>query len=413
MLGIGRRSYIVSILSMLVTLLLLRPVPVQAQSPIVYGIFFYSPTCPHCHEVINNHWPGISSEFGDQLKVLFVDVTTSEGGQIMRTAINAMRIQSNAVPMLIIGSDVLIGSGEIPARAPDVIRAGISAGGIGYPPIPNIDIIFQSVLPVASLASTEVASRSLLDDPANIAALVVLVGLVVALIIIGIASWRYATQGNQHLINSINGLLGRRMAFAGVVIGIGLSASLILGSVENLTTLLISVAVLAAFVILAFYLFQTSSLGQLSSGLLPLIVVAGILVAGYLTYVELTLVEATCGVIGDCNTVQQSPYARILGIPIGIIGIVGYFVMLTLWMMKRFKKQSWIDGALFMTTVFGVSFSIYLTLLEPFVIGATCVWCLTSAVIMGILLWMTAPAGWEAMLTMLRPPPKEQHRKFV
>ncbi|HET9441615.1 MAG TPA: vitamin K epoxide reductase family protein [Longimicrobiales bacterium] len=29
----------------------------------------------------------------------------------------------------------------------------------------------------------------------------------------------------------------------------------------------------------------------------------------------------------------------------------------------------------------GVLFSLYLRLLEPFVIGATCVWCLTSAVL--------------------------------
>jgi uncharacterized membrane protein len=38
-----------------------------------------------------------------------------------------------------------------------------------------------------------------------------------------------------------------------------------------------------------------------------------------------------------------------------------------------------------------VLFSIYLTFLEPFVIGATCAWCLTSALIMTLLLWAAAP----------------------
>ena len=38
----------------------------------------------------------------------------------------------------------------------------------------------------------------------------------------------------------------------------------------------------------------------------------------------------------------------------------------------------------------GLAFSIYLTFLEPFVIGASCAWCLTSAVIMTVLLWLTA-----------------------
>lgn len=33
--------------------------------------------------------------------------------------------------------------------------------------------------------------------------------------------------------------------------------------------------------------------------------------------------------------------------------------------------------------------TIHLTFLEPFVIGATCAWCLTSAVVMTLLLWTT------------------------
>jgi len=38
--------------------------------------------------------------------------------------------------------------------------------------------------------------------------------------------------------------------------------------------------------------------------------------------------------------------------------------------------------------VFGVLFSIYLTFLEPFVIGTTCIWCLSTAVVMTLLLWV-------------------------
>jgi hypothetical protein len=40
--------------------------------------------------------------------------------------------------------------------------------------------------------------------------------------------------------------------------------------------------------------------------------------------------------------------------------------------------------------MFGVLFSIYLTFLEPFVIGAVCMWCVSSAVIMMLMLWLTA-----------------------
>ncbi len=411
MMWFGHRSRIVKIAWIFVALLIFFPLPARAQTSVVYGVFFYSPSCPHCRDVITNHWPGIQSEFGDQLKVLFIDVTQADGSQIMSTAINAMNIQSNAVPMLIIGSDVMIGSSDIPQRAPGVIRTGLNAGGVGYPPIPHIDILFQSVLPAASPTPTETLTHALLEDPANIAALIVLFGLVIGIGVIGAAAWQFVRQHNRRLLGSINGAFGCRMALIGTLVGMVLSGSLILGSFENPVTLVISIAVLSVFVYLAFYLFRTSSLGQLSSGLLPLFVVAGILVAGYLTYVELTLVEATCGVVGNCNAVQQSSYARILGVPVGIIGILGYVAILFLWTMKRFKNERRIDGVLFIVALLGVGFSIYLTILEPFVIGASCLWCLTSAVIMGILLWMTAPAGLDAMFTTSRS--KEQHRKFM
>ena len=49
-----------------------------------------------------------------------------------------------------------------------------------------------------------------------------------------------------------------------------------------------------------------------------------------------------------------------------------------------------------MTTVSGTLFSIYLTFLEPFVIGATCAWCLASAVILTLLMWLSARPGFDA-----------------
>lgn len=380
--------------------LLLFPISSQAQQPIVYGVFFYSPTCPHCHEVIENHWPGIQDEFGTQLQVLFIDVTTREGSQLMGTAIEAMHIPSNGVPMLIIGSDVLVGSLDIPQRAPDIIRAGLDSGGINSPPVPGIEGVFQS-----ALADTPSVLRGnnpvvRLDDPANLAALIVLVGLIAGLGVMGAYGWHLLTQRNRKFKNSIDGLLGRRMVLIGTLVGIGLAGSLVIGSFENLTTLLISSSVLAVFVILAVQLFRSASVGQLAGWLTPLLLVAGFLVGGYLTYIEMTLAEATCGVLGDCNAVQQSPYARILGIPVGVIGILGYLTLLALWVVKRFKNQTRLDVALFVVVLAGVGFSTYLTFLEPFVIGASCAWCLTSAVVMGILLWMTAPAGLDALYVM-------------
>lgn len=399
-----------TIIALGVLALLLLPISGQAQQSVVYGVFFYSPTCPHCQDVINNHWPAIRDEFGDQLQVLFINVMTPEGTQMMHTAREAMHITSSSVPMLIIGTDVLVGSVDIPLRAPDLIRSKLSSGGIGYPPIPGIAAVFQSVIPETTSSSTpiEIKQRPLLADPANLAALIVLLGLVTGIAVMGTIGWNLVTRPNRRLISTMNGLWGRRMAFVGTLVGIGLVGSLVLGSFQDPITLFISGSVLAFFVFLVFQLFRSSSMNQLSRWLMPLIIAAGLLVAGYLAYVEMTVVQATCGVMGDCNAVQQSSYAAILGVPVGIIGILGYLAILALWLVNQYKYQHQIDAALFTMALLGVVFSIYLTFLEPFVIGASCVWCLISAVVMGILLWITAPAGWNAIYIMRY---SEEHRK--
>jgi uncharacterized membrane protein len=124
--------------------------------------------------------------------------------------------------------------------------------------------------------------------------------------------------------------------------------------------------------------------------MIPVLCLAGFAVAGYLAYVEAARVEAVCGPIGDCNAVQQSEYARLFGvIPIGALGLAGYTALGATWLVRRSvhgRAAQQANGVLFAMALIGVLFSIYLTFLEPFVIGANCAWCLTSAVIMALLL---------------------------
>jgi len=104
---------------------------------------------------------------------------------------------------------------------------------------------------------------------------------------------------------------------------------------------------------------------------------------------------AACGPVGDCNTVQQSAYARLFGVvPMGVLGVVAYLVILTAWLTGRYaagRPALLATLALFATTFGGTLFSVYLTFLEPFVIGATCAWCLASAVIITSLFWLSTP----------------------
>jgi len=138
---------------------------------------------------------------------------------------------------------------------------------------------------------------------------------------------------------------------------------------------------------------------------IPLLALLGLGVAGYLAYVETQRVAAVCGPVGDCNTVQQSAYAWLFGlIPIGVLGLLGYVAILIAWAVTYYGHGqlaglAWL--ALLVMTLFGTLFSMYLTFLEPFVIGATCAWCLTSAIIMTALLALTATTGKRAISTLL------------
>ena len=97
--------------------------------------------------------------------------------------------------------------------------------------------------------------------------------------------------------------------------------------------------------------------------------------------------------MGNCNAVQQSPYAYVLGVlPVGLLGLVGYLLILASWIFHIKGPERWRNIAAILCwglVWFGMFFSFYLTFLEPFVIGATCAWCITSATIMMLLLLAT------------------------
>jgi len=113
-------------------------------------------------------------------------------------------------------------------------------------------------------------------------------------------------------------------------------------------------------------------------------------IAAYLSFVEVTGTPAVCGPVGDCNAVQQSVHARLFGLlPVGVLGLAGYAAMLGAWAVARAgggPMAGRARGALWGMAWVGTAFSAYLTFLEPFVIGATCAWCVSSALVMAVLL---------------------------
>jgi uncharacterized membrane protein len=143
-----------------------------------------------------------------------------------------------------------------------------------------------------------------------------------------------------------------------------------------------------------------------ASWFIPILCLVGLFVAGYLAYVETAQVAAVCGPVGDCNTVQQSEYARLFGIlPIGVMGLAGYIMILIAWLGARFGRNGIEHLAalsLLAMAFAGTLFSVYLTFLEPFVIGATCAWCLTSAVLITVLMLLSLEPGKRAYLGYIK-----------
>lgn len=130
---------------------------------------------------------------------------------------------------------------------------------------------------------------------------------------------------------------------------------------------------------------------KLPNWLIPIFSIIGFGISFYLSFIETTNTPAVCGPIGDCNKVQLSEYAKLFGlIPIGLIGMIGYLLIIFFWLLYRAQKSPKNNPyglIIWILAWFGVLFSVYLTFLEPFIIGATCAWCITSAIIITLLLW--------------------------
>ena len=114
-----------------------------------------------------------------------------------------------------------------------------------------------------------------------------------------------------------------------------------------------------------------------------ILAVCGIAVSIYLTAVHFQDSLLVCSGVSDCETVQNSKYAKLFGIPVAILGLAMYIVALVLAVV-RLAREDLTDRAtvlLFVMLFGGFLFTAYLTYLELFVIDAICQWCVFSAVI--------------------------------
>ena len=116
---------------------------------------------------------------------------------------------------------------------------------------------------------------------------------------------------------------------------------------------------------------------------------AGIFISLYLTLYKLGIIgELSCSV-GSCETVNTSRWATFLGLPVAAWGLLFYldvFGVALVGTMPRFETSAVISLILVVESAIGVAFSAWLTYLELAVIHAICIWCVTSAVIVLLIL---------------------------
>lgn len=132
----------------------------QDNPPVVHAVLFYSPTCPHCHQVLAEDIPPLLERYGEQLQVLALNTHDIEGQKLYQAAIRYFAIppSRHGVPTLIVGTTVWVGSREIPDRFPAMVNQGLAEGGIEWPALPGLDRRVQTRI--------QTGNKTVANDPA-------------------------------------------------------------------------------------------------------------------------------------------------------------------------------------------------------------------------------------------------------
>lgn len=507
----GSRSKVSAVLSLVLGLGILFPAPAQGQAeePVVHAVLFYSPTCPHCHDLINNHLIPLQEQYGRRLVILAFDVTQGWANEIYWGMLRFYEIpqESWVVPIVVVKDEVLIGGDKIPSRLAQIIEEGLAGDGVDLPNLPPLltflegegmldprypdrRIVVQepaqaqeaaeegglvaeppppagdsapemdTLPPAADTSAMEpravsqdtlrsapdtqaVAPEAALPDtepvgPPTGAVPAATVGAgdsadspVPERVETAVSSPASSSDSSSPTEGGAEEeRAGERPSDsvppgASPAVpppGAGAPAARRDPSAARPTDLAAAVQEMESMTMMGRFnrdrggnsLSVLVLVGMLVSLILrgwppriqartwpgwvvPVLVVVGAGVAAYLSFIEVTQSEAACGPVGDCNTVNQSEYATLFGfLPVGVLGLVGYASILVFWGFGRLTSRAGkerADLALWGLALAGTLFSVYLTFLEPFVIGATCLWCLSSAVIMTLLLWATSPSA--------------------
>ncbi len=94
----------------------------------------------------------------------------------------------------------------------------------------------------------------------------------------------------------------------------------------------------------------------------------------------------------NCDIVNRSEYSAIFGIPVALIGMLGYAALAGLATVYRERRET--PTMLFGSAAVGLAFALYLTYIEAHVLGVWCILCLSSLALIAATTTLAAVIWW-------------------
>ncbi len=118
-------------------------------------------------------------------------------------------------------------------------------------------------------------------------------------------------------------------------------------------------------------------------GLFLLFSVVGFVLAMYLTMLDYGATSGEFCSISEsvnCEAVSQSKYAKMLGIPVAVFGMIAYAGMFAGMVYTHVKKDETVLNLVGTMVLVALAFSLYLTAVEAFILHAWCILCVGSQI---------------------------------
>ncbi|NQU64702.1 MAG: vitamin K epoxide reductase family protein, partial [SAR324 cluster bacterium] len=362
-----------------------------------------------CERLQREILPAIKKRFGDQITILSLNTADQKGGQLYLNSLLDLGIPfSQPLPIVVLGTQKWSEPADITRQLPQKVETALKNSGIEWPPISGLQDLLDGLKALPELEKTrwfisagkgpigfmisDMAAKFNHDPVGNGYGVVVLISM---LIVLGFSIYLFFWPNSPEIdlfsqwIILILAIIGIAITWQLAEIDQILQAQKSFGdSQESLLAFSVLIGMISSFGFNLWALFKSSpeKIALWQRWIIPVLLFVSFIASGYLAYVGATNTEAVCGAVGNCNSVQQSEYASLFGvISVGMLGLLGQILILFCWIMGQFGPLQW-QGQfrilLWGILLGGVSFFMYLTFLEPFVIGATCFWCITTAIAM-------------------------------